>query len=315
MKGDRLVSLLLMLQSAHRRTAGELAEALEVSTRTIYRDVDALSAAGVPIYTERGSDGGIALSKGYRQALLHLGEEEVRALFITGSAILADLGLGGNLDRALDKLRGGFSDTQRRVAEKSRSRIVIDQRRWNQDDPPVATLAALRRAVWDDRCVELEYEDRSGVLSRRRCEPYGLVSKAGVWYLIANTSDGFRSFRADRIRSASELPQRFERPEDFDLESHWSRTSRALFERRSDECRAVVRVAPEVREVVGAFWGARKVNEDDESLLELTFPSESIAARQLLSWGPSVELIDPASLAAAVVAHAQEAIARYRSIP
>ena len=119
MKSDRLISLLLLLQSAQRRTARELAARLEVSERTIYRDVDALSASGVPVYTERGPEGGIALADGYRNALTHFAEDEVRALFISGSAILSDLGLGANLDRALEKLRGGFSDVQRKAAEKA----------------------------------------------------------------------------------------------------------------------------------------------------------------------------------------------------
>lgn len=208
MKSDRLVSLLLLLQSTERRTARDLALRLEVSERTIYRDIDALSASGIPVYAERGAEGGIALAEGYRRALMHFGEDEIRALFIGGTAVLSDLGLGPNLERALEKLRGGLGDVQQRAAERARGRIHIDQRRWNQSDPPVELLALLRRAVWDDRCIDIRYEDRTGAQTTRRVEPYGLVSKAGVWYVIARGESGFRSFRVDRVRDVQECKDR-----------------------------------------------------------------------------------------------------------
>ncbi|MBV8749904.1 MAG: HTH domain-containing protein, partial [Candidatus Eremiobacteraeota bacterium] len=132
MKASRLLSMLLLLQSAERRTAGELAQALEVSERTVHRDVDALSAAGVPVYAERGAGGGIALAAGYRRALTQFGEDELRALFISGSNPLGDLGISVDRERALEKLSGALNDVQRKAVEKARGRIHLDQRRWNQ---------------------------------------------------------------------------------------------------------------------------------------------------------------------------------------
>ena len=161
MKADRLVALLLMLQSRQRSCARVLAERLEVSERTIYRDVDALSAAGVPVYAERGSTGGIVLADGYGSTLMNFSEDEVRALFVSGASPLADLGLEHGLSRALEKLRGGLADVHRRAADRSRSRIHLDQRRWNQPEPPRDLLTALRRAVWDDRRMRIRYEDRN----------------------------------------------------------------------------------------------------------------------------------------------------------
>jgi predicted DNA-binding transcriptional regulator YafY len=314
MKADRLVSLLLLLQSAERRTARELARRLEVSERTIYRDVDALSTSGIPVYAERGAVGGIALSEGYRRALMHFGDDEIRALFVGGTAVLADLGLGQNLERALEKLRGGLGDVQRRAAERARGRIHIDQRRWNQSDPPVERLALLRRAVWDDRCVDLGYEDRSRVRSMRRVDPYGLVSKAGVWYLIARTPDGFRSFRVDRIFDAQECNERFERAPDFDLDAHWRETASKMMGVQ-DRFTVTMRVDPDALSMIVGYWPSDPVSSDDPCVLRVHFSGERAAVSYLVTWGDSVELLEPMSLAPAVVAHARRLIERYASLP
>jgi predicted DNA-binding transcriptional regulator YafY len=310
LKADRLVSLLLLLQSADRRTARELARHLEVSERTIYRDVDALSASGIPVYAERGSDGGFQLSEGYRRALMHFGEDEIRALFIGGTAVLADLGLGPNLERALEKLRGGLGDVQQRAAERARGRIHIDQRRWNASDPPVERLALLRRAVWDDRCIELGYEDRARARTTRRVDPYGLVSKAGVWYLIARTTSGFRSFRVERILDAHECNERFERDPKFDLDAHWRETSTQMMGTQ-ERFPVVVRVDPEDLNMVVGYWPSDPVSPDDPYVLRIQFGSERAAVAYLVTWGDSVELLEPLTLAPAVIAHAQRLIDRY----
>ncbi len=310
MKADRLVSLLLLLQSAQRRTARELAERLEVSERTIYRDVDALSVSGIPVYAERGSEGGIALADGYRKALLHFGEEEIRAIFVSGGNVLADLGLGANFDRALEKLRGGFSDAQRRSAEKARGRIHIDQRRWNQSDPPTEKLALLRRAVWDDRRIELVYEDRMRAQTTRVVDPYGLVSKAGVWYVVAKTDEGFRSFRADRIRELRELDERYERDGSFDLDAHWRETTMKLFETQG-RFPVVVRVDSDSISMVVGYWPSEPVSENDPCLLRIIFASEDSAVNALVSWGDSITLVEPDGLRTRIVEHARKIIERY----
>src|SRR5579862_5239707 len=249
MKADRLISLLLLLQARRQCSARVLAETLEVSERTIYRDVEALAAAGVPVYAERGAAGGIAIGDGCRRALMHFNEDEVRALFVSGASPLADLGLDHGLDRALEKLRGGLADVQRRAAEKSRTRIHLDQRRWNQAEPPRELLTTLRRAVWDERRLRVRYEDRNRKATTRVLEPLGLVSKAGVWYLIARSNGEMRSFRVERIRGADELPERFERPEDFELDKYWSEsTARFAAESRPNEYVATMRASVDALE-------------------------------------------------------------------
>lgn len=311
MKADRLMTLLLMLQSSSQRTARELAERLEVSERTIYRDVDALSAAGVPVYTERGATGGIALAEGYRKALTAFGEEEVRALFASGSNALADLGLGSQLDRALEKLRGGLSDSQRSAAEHVRARVHIDQRRWNQGDPPIEKLALLRRVVWDDRRITLCYADRHRTTSTRECDPLGLVSKAGVWYLIARTAEGYRTFRVDRIADITELADRFERPPNFDLDTHWRETMQRYADEQGSGYAVVVRVPRDVFDDMTNFWPWELVEDGDPATLRVRFSSLDTALHSLFSWGPSVMLVEPDELRARVRMRAEEMLACY----
>lgn len=313
MKSDRLISLLLLLQSAQRRTARDLAARLEVSERTIYRDVDALNASGVPVYTERGPEGGIALADGYRKALMHFGEDEVRALFISGTAILADLGLGANLDRALEKLRGGFSDMQRKAAENVRGRIHIDQRRWYQSEPPVERLALLRRAVWDDRSLEIVYEDRNKARTTRAIDPYGLVSKAGVWYLVAHCAEGMRSFRVDRMIDARECGARFVRDPAFVLDDYWRRTQAAMREGQP-RFTVVVRAPDDAGDEIFGFWNWRWIEREGERLLAVDFPSAEAAVGHLVTWSESVMLVEPLELATPVLARARALCERYETL-
>jgi predicted DNA-binding transcriptional regulator YafY len=312
-KADRLISLLLLLQSRRQCSARILAERLEVSERTIYRDVEALSAAGVPVYAERGSAGGIVLADGYRRALTQFSEDEIRSLFVSGASPLADLGLERGLDRALEKLHGGLADVQRRAAEKSRSRIHVDQRRWNQPEPPRAILTALRRAVWDDRRVRVRYEDRNRSSSTRTVDPLGLVSKAGVWYLVARCGEELRSFRVDRIRGADELAQRFERPAAFDLEEYWRESSARFNEAsRSSDCVVLLRARAGALERLSAYWPAELVSHDKNgALVRVTFPGWEIATFQLIAWSEFAALVEPEELREALVARARRTLDRY----
>jgi len=312
-KADRLISLLLLLQSRRQCSARVLAQWLEVSERTIYRDVDALSAAGVPVYAERGSTGGIVLADGYRRALTNFSEDEIRSLFVSGASPLADLGLEHGRDRALEKLHGGLAGVQQRAAEKSRSRVHIDQRRWNQPEPPREILIALRRAVWDERCIRIRYEDRNRSASTRRIDPLGLVSKAGVWYLVAQQGDDLRSFRVERIRSVQELQVRFERPASFDLERYWSESSARFNESsRSGDCLVRLRAPNEHVERISLYWPVEIESRGErEALVRVTFPGRELALYQLIAWADVAMLLEPADLRERIVAHSRLALERY----
>jgi predicted DNA-binding transcriptional regulator YafY len=312
-KADRLIALLLLLQSRRQCSARVLAQRLEVSERTIYRDVDALAAAGVPVYAERGSNGGIAIADGYRRALTHFTEDEIRALFVSGESPLADLGLERGFDRALEKLHGGLADVAQRAAEKARARIHLDRRRWNQPEPPREQLTALRRAVWDDRRLRIHYEDRNRALSTRTVDPLGLVSKAGVWYVVARYDGELRSFRVERIRSLEELPERFQRPATFDLERYWSESSARFTEvSRSGDCVATLRVRNAGVERVTYYWPAEIVSRGKRhALVRVTFPGTEVAIFHALAWCEFATLLEPAHLRDAMVAAARRALRLY----
>ncbi len=311
MKSDRLVSLMLLLQARSRRCARELSDALEVSIRTIYRDVEALSAAGVPIYAERGSNGGIVLADGYRQAIAQFSTDELHALFVTATDPLADLGVRGH-EHALHKLEGALPDLQRRAARKARERVLLDHNRWYRNQQPSEVLAALRRAVWDERHLRMQYRDRIGTATTRVIEPLGLVSKAGIWYLIARAPQGeLRTFRAERIVSIEELPERFERPADFDLEQYW-RSSQTAMEHPAEWYDAVLQVQNEALEMVTAFWECETIEEcESAKTLRVRFPSYKETVGRVAGWGASVRVVHPAELRDAVIEYARELLRAY----
>lgn len=311
MKSDRLVSLLLLLQARSPRSARELADALEVSARTIYRDVEALSLSGVPVYAERGSSGGIVLADGYRKAITQFSTEELHALFLAAADPLAELGVTGH-QRALDKLSGALPDLQRRAAQQARQRILLDHNRWYRMEQPAAMLAMLRRAVWEERHVSVDYRDRNGVMTQRVVDAYGLVSKAGVWYFIARQQNGeFRTFRVERIAGAQDLPSRFTRDEGFDLETHWRETNAAI-QRTMDTFVVTVHVAMEALDWVTPYNEGDVLASDERGkTLHLRFPSIRMAAYQILGWGTGVRALDPPELLAALAEHAREIVALY----
>ncbi|HEY1976314.1 MAG TPA: YafY family protein [Candidatus Baltobacteraceae bacterium] len=313
MKADRLISLLLVLQSRRQCSAPMLAGMLEVSERTIYRDVDALSAAGVPVYAERGSTGGIALADGYRRTLTHFSEDEIRALFVSGASPLADLGYDRGYDLALEKLQGGLADVHRRAAEKSRSRIHLDGRRWNQPEPPREFLVVLRRAVWDDRRVRMTYHDRNRVASTREIDPLGLVSKAGVWYLVARSKEEFRTFRVERIAHVEELEEHFERPDEFDLERYWRESILRFSESsRTEEIAVTFAVAAGAVDRVQSYWPVEVLETNGpEWLVRILFPGQEIAVFQAVAWADVARIVEPAALRDAAIARARQILERY----
>jgi len=317
MKSERLLAMLLLLQSKGRLPAREIADSLEVSERTVYRDLDSLSAAGVPVHAERGARGGIVLADGYRRALTQFREDEIRALFVSAGDNLADIGLGENLSRALEKLIGALPDAQRRAAEHARRRIRFDPRRWKQPAPPVAHLATLRRAASDDHSIRLQYRDRDGKVTERRVDPFGLVSKAGVWYLVARYGAEMRVFRADRILGLDMTRERFERPADFDLDTFW-KTWTSDFERRTPGFFVTLDVAPEAIEDITAYWEYELLGDARNGAkrrgwksMRLAFSSHEAALASVLTWGRRVRLVEPPQLRAAVVSRAREAIRLY----
>ncbi len=227
MRADRLVSILMLLQARGKMTTYALAEALEVSRRTILRDIDVLSSTGIPIYSEGGHGGGIALDEHYRLSLTGLKEAEVRALFVAqDSQLMRDLGLGAEATQAFLKLSAALPSLHSRTAAHIRQRIHIDAAWWWwQGTGGTVFLEPLLKAVTGDHRIHVTYQRHDGEVSERQLEPYGLVAKGGLWYLVATHAGEFRSYRVSRFHHVTVLDDIFERMPDFDVARHWREQS------------------------------------------------------------------------------------------
>jgi predicted DNA-binding transcriptional regulator YafY len=222
-------------------TARELAQRLEVSERTVYRDIEALSSSGIPVYAERGPGGGCILPEGYRINLTGLTEDELRTLFITP---LADLGMEKARDAALLKLLAALPTTQRQSVEYTRQRMYFDPVGWFYSTEASPFMPLLREAVWGNRRVILRYRKRNTDLVDRLVEPLGLVCKAGIWYLVALSNGNNRVYRISRVRNVALTDEHFQRPHDFDLEHYWKAWC-VEFQARLHPYEVCLRIAPQ----------------------------------------------------------------------
>ena len=320
-RADRLLSMVLLLQSRGRLTARDLAETLEVSERTVYRDLDALSAAGVPVYAERGRGGGCTLQEGYRTSLMGLSEAEVRTLFVAGvRGPLADLGLDEALERVLLKLLAALPSSHRSAAERARQRVHLDAAPWFPAHEPVPHLDVVQTAIWQEQKLRLEYRRGDGTSRRRLVEPYGLVAKASVWYLVAMSDGEMRAYRVSRIQAAELTGDWFERDNTFDLPSFWARWSADFMEslaRYSGTARVAADCLNSLPRRVGE--GLRFIVEEagqpdagGRRTLPMVFESLDIARHHILNLGSNVEVIEPPELRDSVAAAASEIAALYR---
>ncbi len=324
MRADRLLSIMLLLQARGRMPARELSRRLEVSERTIYRDLDALGAAGIPVYVERGRHGGCALVEGYSTDLTGLTAPEARTLFAARAAgYLADLGLGDAGDAALLKLLAALPDASRRDAERSLARIHLDPDVWFHAPEPAPYLAVAHEAVWQERRLRLTYRRSNGATTAGVVEPLGLVVKARVWYLVAADAGNMRVFRITRIQGATLLDERFARPDHFDLPSYWA-SWRAAFERSIPAYAVVVRVAPaampRLQDLLGeevAIHMGRAAPPDARGwhAIPVTFERIDDARRALLGCGASVEALEPEELRASLAEAAAELATLYPGLP
>jgi predicted DNA-binding transcriptional regulator YafY len=315
-KSDRLLAILLLLQDRGRVPADELATRLEVSVRTVYRDVTALSAAGVPVYAERGRHGGIALLAGYRTDVTGLTRDESRALFVMAArGVHADLGLDRALASALRKVMAALPEPHRPDAALASERIIVDPAGWMRPPQPSPALVTLQHAVFADRRVRLAYRHGGDTtVHRYTVDPYGLVDKAGVWYLVADHRRRPRLFRVSRIRAADLTDAPVRRRPGVELAAVWDVLRRAV-ENRPDAVTVRVLVR---REVLGMF---RRIcaphllpdpvrDAGDAVELALGFRATG-AARTLLAFGDAVTVLDPPSVRDDLLATARAVTAHY----
>ncbi|MFD7027414.1 helix-turn-helix transcriptional regulator [Streptomyces sp. NPDC059917] len=317
MRADRLLSLLLLLQNRGLMTAPELAAALEVSVRTVYRDVEALAASGVPVLAERGPAGGFRLMDGYRTRLTGLTDAEAGSLFLAGAPGPAnDLGLGAELATAQLKLQAALPAALADRARRLQDRFHLDAPAWFRDADPVPHLAALARAVWEQRAVRTHYRRWRGEV-HRDLHPLGLVLKAGIWYVVAQGEDAVRTYRVARFLAVRDLPETFERPTGFALASYWEHSSRRM-EAALHHDTALLRISPDAARLLPMRLGAagRRALEgagppDREGWVEVRVDVETtaVAVGDLLGLGAEAEVLGPPELREAV-ARAARALAR-----
>jgi predicted DNA-binding transcriptional regulator YafY len=319
MRAGRLLSILVLLQQGVRLTASDLARRFEVSVRTIHRDIDELAAGGVPVYAERGRDGGFRLPRGWRTPSPGMTAQEAAALPLAGvPAAAAAMGWRDPAARAQDKLLAAMPAEGQRSAQRVASRFHLDAVPWYHRAEHLPQLPALAAAVWDDRRIEARYAgwrgDAPAVL-----DPLGLVLKGGLWYLVALRHGKPRTFRIAGLSAVAVREARTRRPRGFDLAAWWARSSRA-FEERLFRQRCSVRLSPVGLQALRDFepavaQGARLHGTDADGWTRADLPVEDTAfgVRQLLRYGAEIEVLAPASLRAALAAEARAVLARHRA--
>jgi predicted DNA-binding transcriptional regulator YafY len=319
MRASRLVQLLLLLQARGGLTAEVLARELEVSVRTVLRDVDALSAAGVPIYAERGPAGGIRLVEGYRTRLTGMTPDEAEALFLSGlPGPAAELGLGTVVAAAQVKVIAALPAELRSRSSRLIERFHLDAGAWFKGNEPVPHLGTVAEAVWAARRLEIAYHRGDGAVTRV-LEPLGLVLKAGTWYLVARADDQLRTYRVARIQDARVLEDTIERPAGFDLAAWWAESS-AAYEREAPKIQVVVRVRGDAIWRLADAVGNRVVREaqrlgppddDGRQLLRITLDWPQEASGRFVAAAPDVEVLEPVRLRDEIVAIARTAVEAY----
>ncbi|MEU9094885.1 YafY family protein [Streptomyces sp. NPDC087901] len=322
MRAARLIRMVLLLQSRPAMTAAELAQELEVSERTITRDAQALSEAGVPVYADRGRAGGYRLVGGYRTRLTGLARDEAEALFLSGlPSALREMGLEDAASAARLKVSAALLPSLRDASASASQRFHLDAPGWYQEPATPALLPVVAEAVWDDRTVRARYR-RAGRDAEvdRELAPYGLVLKAGVWYLCARAGDDFRVYRIDRFTAMTVSDTRFVRDESFDLPAFWDERS-AGFARSILRTEVTLRLSETaVRRLPHAVDRVAARDALDaagppgpDGWVTVTLPVESldVAYGQLLSLGPELEVLEPAALRSRFAAAAEALHALY----
>lgn len=319
MRANRLLNVLMTLQARGRATAMELARDCGVSLRTIYRDIESLSALGIPVYSERGAGGGYRLLDGYRTRLNGLSDREAEALFLTGlSGPARDLGLGAVMATAELKLLAALPASLRAGAERIRATFHLDAPGWFGEAEQPESLPALAGAVWEQRVIRVRYRSWKGQ-RRRRLEPLGLVLKSGAWYLVGRVDGDARTYRVSRILELEILDERFERPASFDLPAYWE-ASMQRFHAEWHTGRATVRLSPaglKLWQVLSSPYvrsAAEIAPQPDESgwhraVLPVGPPHE--ACIEFLRLGAEVEVLKPEALRNQVAEAAADIVSLY----
>ena len=322
MLASRLLSLLMLLQARGRLSAPALARQLEVSVRTVYRDIDALSAAGVPVYGDAGRNGGYQLRDGWRTQLTGLTSGEARALFLTGLPGPAQaLGMGEAAASAHLKLVAALPRDWQADAERVGSRFHLDPIDWFRDAAPADHLREVAQAVWNEQRLRMRYESWTEVVARE-IEPLGLVLKAGAWYVVGRRGRVARTYRLSNMHDVQLLTQRFKRPREFDLAAYWADATKAFEEGVYRDFATLRASATGLKRlqgfspVVAQAVQRTATAPDATGWITVTVPIESVdhAAREMLKLGAEAEVVAPRELRNRLRGSAQAMLALYEPI-
>ncbi|MBZ0281114.1 MAG: YafY family transcriptional regulator [Anaerolineae bacterium] len=316
MRADRLLSIMLILQTQGKTTTLALSETLEVSRRTILRDIEALSIAGVPVHAEAGHGGGVYLDEHYRVSLTGLKEAEVRALFVsTRPGPLQDIGLGQAAEATLLKLFAALPSLHRQEAERMQQRIHLDSAWWWQRGETLPYLETLKAAVFDDYRVQVCYERGDGEVVERILEPYGLVAKASVWYVIARRDGELRTYRVSRFIAVATMDEHFERDPAFHLAQYWHIHANAFVDNMpyfAFTLRLTAARLQFLKVYTSERYTIRDTSPDGAVLMvDVRLSSLEEARMLVLGLGTDAEIIEPDVLREAVFLQAQQIVASF----
>lgn len=299
MRAERLLSIILLLQSHNRLTAAQLADRLDVSERTILRDMDALASANIPVYSERGRHGGWALVDGYRTNLIGISNEEISALVLSPSQVLADLGLDDAAEAATLKILASLPQFRRRNADVVRQRIHIDGAPWHGEADTARFLPQLQQAIWQDSELTIRYQRGDEEIVERTIAPLGLVAKGRIWYLIAAIDEVYRTYRVSRIRQVKATGKSITRPTNFDLADYWEQSTRE-FVAQLPTYPVTIRIHEDALRFIRAWRWATITSiapdSDNWLVVEVNFEEIEGATACLLGCARDVQVIAPDEL-------------------
>jgi predicted DNA-binding transcriptional regulator YafY len=318
MRADRLLSILMLLQAHGKLTTQQMARDVGVSRRTILRDLDALSTAGIPVYTESGPGGGVALDENYQMALSGLSASDLPALFVSGMpSLLEHVGMEGRADDILLKLFAGLPAYHHQAVQQIRHRLHIDPVWWWYEEQPLSFWEQLQQAVFEDRKIRAGYERHDGSISERVLEPYSLVSKAGIWYLVARREESWRTYRISRFHQVTLLAERFTRSMDFDLASYWQAHVEEM-KSSLPHYDFTLRIPVEKEEflrfhISGNSAISELPDEPGWFKAEIQVPSLESAKMLIFGVGAAAEVVEPEELRQAILMEARQVVERWQA--
>ena len=320
MRADRLIRLVLLLQRHGKLSANALAQKLEVSERTVHRDIDALSSAGIPVYGEPGRGGGFSLMDSYQTSLTGLSESEIQTFFaLSIPAQLSDLGIWKDLSALQVKLSRAMPRYGREGEDEIHQRLLIDSVWWHQSDEPIPHLQTIEQAVWQNLRIYISYQPFFTERLRRFVDPLGLVAKAGVWYLVCFQSGRIRVYRVDDLQDVELTDETFERQSAFSLSEFWQDWRSKLEKMQSSvlvTARFSAKILPELPRYFGRGIRDKIAKSDPPDpnggvILSVSFRSLVDARDQMLSFGNAVEVLEPHALRVSIVDYAERIVELY----